>query len=275
MIKLSNIFQIAIIAAVKAGKATLNYYNTDFEVQFKADSSPITLADIDSNAIIENELRITGIPILSEESKQIEFSERQEWKEYWLVDPLDGTKEFIKKSDEYTVNIALMKDNYPVGGIIYLPAKDILYFGSIAIGAYKLENAGKILPDVSYLYAKSHRLPLTQTITLIIVASRSHLDEFTMEFISSVEKVYKPVKVESYGSSLKFCMIAEGRADVYPRMATTMEWDIAAGHAILESVGFKLLKYPSFTPIEYNKSDLHNPWFVAFNNKYSGQKQTP
>jgi 3'(2'), 5'-bisphosphate nucleotidase len=269
MSEFSKELKIAVNAAIKAGKSTLTFYNNDLEIQLKPDYSPLTLADLESNAIIESELKKTEIPILSEESQQIEYSERKNWEKYWLVDPLDGTKEFIKKSEEYTVNIALMKNDYPVMGVIYLPAKDILYFGCQNVGAYKLINAANRKDNELFLEKNWQKLPLTATNSFTIVASRSHLDENTKAFINSAERIYHPITIENYGSSLKFCMIAEGRADVYPRMAPTMEWDIAAGHAIVEAAGCCLVKYPSFKPIDYNKEDLRNPWFIAFNQKYT------
>lgn len=268
MVEITTELKVAIDTAINAGKATLKYYGKEIKVDVKYDNSPLTAADLESNQIIEEGLKATGIPVLSEESKSTDIQNRKNWKKFWLVDPLDGTKEFINNSDEYTVNIALIIDKHPEMGIIYVPAKDILYFGQKNLGAYKVENAGQILDNDFFSSENLLKLPVFSNETPAIVASRSHLDDNTKQFIEKSQKIYKNVKVENYGSSLKLCMIAEGRADIYPRMGPTMEWDIAAGHAIVEAAGFRISKYPALTPLEYNKESLVNSWFIAFNTKY-------
>ena len=273
MERFSLLFQTAIRASVEAGKATLEYYGKELKIVSKEDNSPLTQADLESNRIIQKALEPSNIPILSEESNQYIFNIRKNWKSYWLVDPLDGTKEFINQRNEYTINIALLKDNYPVFGVIYVPVTDVLYVGHKNIGAYRVENAGKIITKDREEDIEFQRLPIVlDKENIIIVASRSHLDENTKLFIRETENRYPLVKTDSYGSSLKLCMIAEGKADIYPRLGPTMEWDIAAGHAIVEAAGCKMFQFPSLDKLKYNKENLLNPWFIAYNSKYKPVK---
>jgi len=182
-----------------------------------------------------------------------------------MIDPLDGTKEFIKRNGEFTVNIALIEDSYPVGGVIYVPIQNILYYAFKGIGSYKLENANNIVfTDINDLIEKSIKLPLKNlTETFIIIASRSNFTKETMEFVANLKNLHKKTKLVSKGSSLKFCIIAEGSADIYPRFAPTMEWDTAAGQAIVEIAGGKVLNKTQKDRIEYNKKNLLNPWFIV------------
>ncbi|MBN2485653.1 MAG: 3'(2'),5'-bisphosphate nucleotidase CysQ [Bacteroidales bacterium] len=265
---LSGELKIAIQAAIDAGKATLQYYGKPMQITNKSDYSPLTQADIEADRIIACRLAVTQIPVLSEESKSIAYSERKQWKQYWLVDPLDGTKEFINNSNEYTVNIALMLNNKPVAGIIYVPAKDTLYYGRAGEGAYKLEKAGTLAEDILFKPGVYMPLPGNTTTDLVVIASRSHPDPNTLSFIKNIESSYNQVSIENYGSSLKFCMLAEGKADIYPRLGPTMEWDIAAGHAIIEAAGINIVQYKTKTPLVFNKENLLNPWFVAFGKKF-------
>lgn len=263
-------FNLAIEASILAGKETLKYYKKELKIEIKVDSSPITLADKISNDTIIRYLKNSKIPILSEESDQQIYNERFNWFKYWLIDPLDGTKEFIHKSNEYTVNIALMEDNYPVFGVVYAPAIDILYYGCKSLGSFKVEKASE--KSIDDLFNNNHRDELPQYFdnsVPVLVSSKSHLNTETAEFIDRVKKCVGHIKTESYGSSLKLCMVAEGVADIYPRLGPTMEWDIAASHAILEAAGMKILQYPQMRNMEYNKENLLNPYFIVFNNKFS------
>jgi 3'(2'), 5'-bisphosphate nucleotidase len=192
------------------------------------------------------------------------------WKQYWLVDPLDGTKEFINRNGEFTVNIALMIGNLPVAGVIYLPVAGILYFGSKNLGSFRIEQpltGEDMLEDTfSDLLQKSTKLPaIINSGPLIVLASRSHLSSETAEIIQKIEQRNKDCRLLSAGSSLKFCRLAEGSADFYPRFGPTMEWDTAAGQAIAENSGIKVLTWPEMHVMRYNKSSLLNPWFIAFN----------
>jgi len=244
-----------------AGKEILNIYNTKYQVDYKNDNSPLTLADKNSHNIIVKGLRkISDYPVLSEEGIDIPYENRKEWKYFWMVDPLDGTKEFIKKRDEFTVNIALIKKNKPVLGVVYAPAINVLYYGGEGLGAYKVENGKKIKIKVKKNLSKK----------VVVVASKSHLNDETKGFIDKL-KEYFDIEMASVGSSLKICLIAEGKADIYPRLGPTMEWDTAAAHAVLNAAGGKILKYEdipledlkALNEIEYNKPDLINPYFIA------------
>lgn len=260
-------FRIAVNAALLAGKEILKIYETDFSVEKKSDDSPLTRADTASNKIITNALKNTGLPVLSEEGRDIPYRERKNWDAFWLVDPLDGTKEFIKKNDEFTVNIALVKNNKPVMGIIYVPVLDILYFGSLDEGAFKCEKLCTPMPEnknISHLASISDALPLKNlNKKFTVVASRSHLSKETAAFIDQLKSEHGEVATISRGSSLKLCMVAEGRADIYPRFAPTSEWDTAAGHAIVLSAGGIVTTADGKEELSYNKEDLLNPWFIV------------
>lgn len=265
-----NILFVAIQAAVKAGKKIKNVYddpNADFEIEKKADNSPLTIADRKAHEIIASTLADTPYPILSEEGKKIPVEERQSWNELWIVDPLDGTKEFIKRNGEFTVNIAYVRKGIPEAGVIYVPEKQVLYFADYAEGAFKINNVTEENLPASFdeLAACAHRLPYPQEPdhTFMVVASRSHLTEETEKYIAEMKEKHGHVETVSIGSSLKLCLIAEGKADVYPRFAPTMEWDTAAGHAIVRAAGKEVYQAGSLLPLQYNKTDLLNPWFIA------------
>jgi 3'(2'), 5'-bisphosphate nucleotidase len=247
---LVDIEKLADIAR-KAGKKIMDIYAyTDFSgiVDFKSDNSPLTLADKEANTIIEEELRkLYAFPIISEEGKNIPFELRRAWQEFWLVDPLDGTKEFIKRNGEFTVNIAFLKNNKPVIGVIYAPVLDALYIGVVGKGAYKIDKG--VRAEIKTNQKKTK---------LIAVGSRSHgspEDE-------AVLKNYDIVDKTSIGSSLKFCLLAEGKADLYFRSGPTMEWDTAAGQAILEAAGGKMYNQ-SGKEFIYNKESLLNGGFLC------------
>jgi len=251
---LSQINTKDIVAIAKeAGSAIMQIYSQDFEVEYKKDKSPLTLADKKANDIIENSLNqlSVNLPILSEEGKNIPYKQRKYWEYFWLVDPLDGTKEFVKKNDEFTVNIALIYKDTPVLGVVYAPALDVCYWAKQGDGAFK---DGKRLP----LKTENQRE------TYKIVASRSHMSTETQAFINNID-TDKKKELVSIGSSLKICLVAEGEADIYPRLGPTMEWDTGAAHAVVSESGNKLEKYKNnkFTPHLYNKENLLNGWFVV------------
>ena len=238
--------------AKEAGRAILEVYETDFEVSYKQDKSPLTIADKRSHEIIKARLKelTPRFPVLSEEGKDIPFDERKKWVYFWLVDPLDGTKEFIRRNGEFTVNIALIKKDKPILGVIYVPVKELLYFAEIGEGAFKLEEK------------RLTKIKVDQKIDdggYRVVVSRSHMT-------TEVEQFLETIKVKermSAGSSLKFCLIAEGRADIYPRFGPTMEWDTAAGQAIVEQAGGVVISRDSREPLKYNNKKLQNPWFIC------------
>lgn len=264
-----NILMVAIRAAIEAGAKIMSVYtdpDADFEIEKKADNSPLTIADKKSHETISGILSGTDIPILSEEGKKIPYETRREWNELWIVDPLDGTKEFIKKNGEFTVNIAYVKDGIPQAGVIYIPVREELYIGDCEYGAFKLENIKSIPEEENFysLISRASKLPVNEERKdFVVVASRSHLSAETEEFIEKMKELHKSIETISKGSSLKLCLIAEGKADIYPRFAPTMEWDTAAGHAIIKAAGKEVYYTDEVTPLRYNKEDLLNPWFIA------------
>ncbi|RPJ76428.1 MAG: 3'(2'),5'-bisphosphate nucleotidase CysQ [Desulfobacteraceae bacterium] len=271
----------ALRASVRAGLATLEVYQTDFEVEHKADQSPLTVADTRSHAIIARALAGTKIPVLSEEGKSLPYAERRDWRRLWIVDPLDGTKEFIKRLGEFTINIALVEDQRPTLGVVYVPVKRTLYFGRLEDGAFRLDDsealatlaAGESDPDpsaaIAGLKARATELPddLNVHAPFVIVGSRSHATEELHAFVAQRRQELGEVRFVSAGSSIKYCLVAEGRADVYPRLGPTMEWDTAAGQAIVEAAGATMLRHDTGSPMRYNKEDLLNPWHVVTRKK--------
>lgn len=236
--------------ALKAGEAIMKIYNKDFSVDYKDDKSPLTEADLKSNEIICTNLQklYPNIPIMSEENKQVSYDTRKDWEYYFCVDPIDGTKEFIKKNDEFTINIALIYKNRPILGVVYAPALNELYWA-----------------DGKNSYKNNQKLPLkineTPKEVLNVVASKYHLSSETQEFIDNLDS--KEIEQVSKGSSLKLCMVAEGVADIYPRLAPTMEWDTAAADPIVRCAGKMTYQYENNKPMVYNKKDLINPCFIV------------
>lgn len=271
MTDFAGLLLTAVVAAKKAGVAILEVYNSDFAVELKGDKSPLTLADKRAHEVISRELSRLAYPILSEEGKNIPYEERKGWEYFWMVDPLDGTKEFIKRNGEFTVNIALIHNTRPVLGVVFVPVKDALYYAAEGIGAYKLEDADG--PDnavsLDALTVKSRRLPLADgpKRRFTVVASRSHMSKETEDHLNELRKKHGEIDVISAGSSLKFCLVAEGLADEYPRFGPTMEWDTAAGHVLLDSSGGSVIECKTIAPLQYNKGDLLNPSFIASRHK--------
>ena len=258
-----QLLNTAITAALEAGKAILEiYYSGEFDVEIKGDNSPLTRADKASHNMIMSFLTKTNIPVLSEEGKAIPYEERKDWNHLWIVDPIDGTKEFIKRSGEFTVNIALIEDQYPIIGVVFVPTTGDLYFSSKEIGAFKVTVSLKNF-DVESLILNGIKLPLIrQDKAFTIVASRSHMTLETETYIQEMRDKYGEVKLISKGSSLKLCLVAEGSADCYPRFAPTMEWDTAAGQAICESAGFMVIDFQNKIELVYNRENLLNNWFL-------------
>ena len=261
-----ELLSIAIIASVKAGEAIMKVYSNKIDVVYKEDESPLTLADKNANKIINKYLVKSKIPIISEENKILTYEERKNWKQCWIVDPLDGTKEFIKRNGEFTVNIALIKNNKPIIGVIYVPVSKTLYFTSDnSSKSYKaLLKTNTIIIDEIFNNAVQIFPNQKNNNILRIVGSRSHLNDTTKNYISKIEKKNK-TRIVSKGSSLKFCLVAEGEAEIYPRFAPTMEWDTAAGQAICEAVGVKVTDVTTNEPLKYNKQNLLNPHFLVSN----------
>jgi 3'(2'), 5'-bisphosphate nucleotidase len=264
---IKQIYQ-AISASLKAGEAIFEVYNSkDFEIQLKSDNSPLTLADRKAHEIIVRQLKKTGLPILSEEGKNIPYQERSKWKSFWLVDPLDGTKEFIKRNNEFTVNIALIENHKPIAGVIYVPVTDILFFGLSGRGAYRVEKAGKIANNSKHIDWVDFATAIPEgpdSDIYRVVASRSHMNAETEEFLHKLKETHEHLEIVSKGSSLKLCLIAEGKADIYPRFGPTSEWDTAAGHALISASGGKVvLADDPEKDLTYNKQNILNPYFIA------------
>ena len=259
----NELLKIAINASIEGGHAIMEVYASNFEVEQKEDQSPLTLADKNCNEVIEKFLLKTNIPILSEEGAEISFEERKKWKYSWLVDPLDGTKEFVKRNGEFTVNIAMIYNGTPIMGVIYVPVKEDLYFAMEGLGSYKISRSS-VIDSLDDLVSASNKLPIEyKRNNYVVVGSRSHTSAATEGFFEEKKKEHGEIEVLAIGSSLKLCMVAEGKADAYPRYAPTMEWDTGAGHAIAKMAGFSVVQYNTKKEIVYNKEKLLNPWFLV------------
>lgn len=242
--------------AIAAGEEILKIYDQDFEVFEKDDESPLTMADKNANDVIIDALQklYPEIPYISEEVKQLAYSERKNWEYCWIIDPLDGTKEFVKKNGEFTVNIALVHNGEPILGVVYVPVSDDIYIGGKGNGSFKINIDG----EVTKLFKK-----VNNTNKLKVIASRSHLSKEVEEYVEKLKNKGKDVEFVSAGSSLKFCLVAEGKADIYPRLAPTMEWDTAAAHIVCKEAGFLVIDYINQNELSYNKANLLNPWFIV------------
>lgn len=280
---LKTLLQTALLASLEAGEEIMRIYTDpkqDFGIERKADNSPLTLADKASHKVIMRYLAATPIPVLSEEGRHLPYEERSGWDCLWVVDPLDGTKEFIKKNGEFTVNVALVQQGAPVLGVVYVPATRVLYYGIVGEGAWKctVPALGSGLPEADSLAAflsqgapsddkapfGGEQLPVERGHDVFtVVASRSHMSPETQAYIQEMERVHGQVRTVSSGSSIKICLVAEGVADAYPRYAPTMEWDTAAGDAVARAAGRAVRNAENGKPLLYNKPDLLNPWFLV------------
>ena len=256
--------EIAILAAIEGGNEIMKVYTGNFEVEYKDDKSPLTQADKNANELINEHLVATGIPVISEESKELDYSERKHWHTCWIVDPLDGTKEFIKRNGEFTVNIALVEQGKPKLGVIYVPVEKLLYYGIVEEGKSFKVFVDPLKPGLDAItnFAREIRPSNHKKEEIRVVGSRSHMNEETLDFVEGLKKEFDSIEIVSKGSSLKFCLVAEGNADIYPRFAPTYEWDTAAGQAICEAVGLQVLSVSSNKPLLYNKENLLNPGFI-------------
>ncbi len=251
---IDNIIKIAI----NAGNAIIEIYKHDFTVEIKSDDSPLTLADKNANEIIVAGLKNldNSIPIISEENKLTDFSERKNWTKCWIVDPLDGTKEFIKKNGEFTVNIALVEHGIPVLGVVYVPAQNITYYAEKNKGSFKIDNGITTALKIR---------KLAEDGMLKIVGSRSHQTPELLAYVKQQKTRFANVEFVAAGSSLKFCLLAEGKADVYPRLGPTMEWDTCAGQIVATEAGAEVLRFGNNEPLLYNRENLLNPFFIVKN----------
>ena len=256
MITTKNLLETIEQIAIDAGKAIMEVYATNFSSESKSDQSPLTLADKLSNEVIVRELKnsFPEIPIISEENKQLDYSERKNWSRFWLVDPLDGTKEFIKRNGEFTVNIALIENGTPVAGVVFIPVQNILFSGSTANGSFKTSSDGVR----TIISTKKNAGEIFH-----VVASRSHMSDETKLYVEELGKSHNRIETISAGSSLKFTLVAEGKAQVYPRFGPTMEWDTAAGQAVVECAGGSVTDAKTGESLRYNKESLLNPFFIV------------
>lgn len=277
---MEKFYDKAIVAAIEAGEAILNIYQSDdFKVTKKEDNSPLTRADSAAHKVIISHLQQSGIPVLSEEGRDIPYTERKEWDTFWMVDPLDGTKEFIKQNGEFTVNIALIKAGKPVFGVVYAPVLKNLFTGIKGEGAWWVEGPFENF-TMNTVRKNGFPLPVAKSLagqvyqdSYKVVASRSHLNSDTEGFLDQIRAERDNVEIVSKGSSLKLCMVATGEADIYPRLGPTMEWDVAAAHAVVSGAGrhvYKLKKeeneggkWEKDGELNYNKENLLNPYFLV------------
>lgn len=247
--------EVTLIARA-AGEAIMEVYRGHIEVEHKEDNSPLTVADLAANHVIQANLKklTPSLPIISEESASIDYNIRSTWRQYWLVDPLDGTREFIKRNDEFTVNIALIEEGKPVLGVVYAPALGLMYSACRESGASKQQGTSGPVPI---------RARPMNTARPVVAGSRSHAGEKMQGFLQQVAANFGPPQLLSLGSSLKICLVAEGEADVYPRLGPTSEWDTAAAQAVLECAGGSIFDHEG-KPLRYNtKASLLNPEFFA------------
>ncbi len=261
-------------AAVLAGDEILKIYETNFAVEYKEDNSPITLADKNASNKIINELKHFNIPFVSEEEEEISFETRSQWNKLWMIDPLDGTREFVRRNGEFTVNIALIEDNLPTLGVIFSPVFKDLYFSAKGLGAFKINRHDFIKMHDAFttcnlqeILLVAKKLPIvTNRNNYVVVASRSHLSPETFAHIENLKRMHNEVEIITTGSSIKMCLVAEGIANEYPRFGPTMEWDTAAGQAILQEANCSLMNFETNEPMLYNRPVLTNNWFIAKQN---------
>jgi len=269
--ELNDLLLLSIRSAFIAGKTIMEVYGHDhLVIKRKKDFSPLTIADQSAHDEIIKFLAPTGIPVISEEGSRVDYAIRRNWDYFWLVDPLDGTKEFLKRNGEFTVNIALINYNLPQIGVVYAPAAGQLYWGSPEQGAFLLSTTRfhyEITADMPQIVRLSEKLPFrSDKVHFTVVASRTHINFETNKYVKQLRKHYSKVAVISKGSSLKFCLVAEGNADIYPRFGPTMEWDTAAGQAVAIHSGCEVVRYDTGDVLAYNKKDLRNPWFIVRRN---------
>jgi len=264
----------SIIASVAAGKEIMEVYNTQFDVEYKDDNSPVTLADKKASDKIIAELKQFNIPVLSEEGVHDSFEIRKTWNKLWIVDPLDGTKEFVKRNGEFTVNIALVEDNIPTLGVIFSPVFKDIYFAAKDLGAFKIDRKqfSSLVDSIQdqtleQLLKIAEKLPIASNRkNYVVVASRSHMSTETFQHVEALKLLHKHFEIVTTGSSIKMCWVAEGIADEYPRYGPTMEWDTAAGQAILQEANAGLIDMETSLPMKYNRKNLLNNWFIAKRN---------
>lgn len=263
--KYSQELELAIEAALKAGAVIMEIYKRGkVKIEIKEDNSPLTEADKQAHKAIERVLSSYGLPILSEEGAHLSYERRRKWDKFWMIDPIDGTKEFIKRNGQFTVNIALICDQKPILGVVYAPHLKDLYIAQNSLGSFKIPNVTSItdIQPLEMINLSKSRYPKNYT----IVVSRSHMNKETESYIESMNEKYGDITITSFGSSLKICKVAEGSAHCYPRFGPTMEWDIAAAHAIAVYANCTIKTSDMQEDLVYNKKNLLNPYFLVEKN---------
>lgn len=270
--QMEQMLVVSVRAALQAGKIIMEYYGNDPVVLLKADESPVTEADKKAEELILKQINPFSIPVVAEESVAAGNIPKVSKEPFWLVDPLDGTKEFLKQNGEFTVNIALIENYRPVMGVVYAPALKELFVGSVILPSRKYSDIDPyLLPELGYNTLVNSGKVLNTSLMdtgskgITVVGSRSHLSRETVDYVEKLKEKYGEVELTSIGSSLKFCILAEGRATLYPRFGPTMEWDTAAGHAVALFAGCTMISYPDGNDFIYGKKDFRNSWFVVKN----------
>lgn len=260
--RISEELKLGINAALKAGEVIMEIYKSDnFDIEIKSDNSPISKADKAAHITIKSYLEKFTFPILSEEGLEIPYDYRKNWNRFWMVDPIDGTKEFLKRNGEFTVNIALIENKKPILGIVYAPALKDLYFAEEKIGAFKMNNIITFKDTLESELIDLSKSFYPKIYTLVV--SKSHMNQETQLFVEQKENELGEIRKASFGSSLKLCKVAEGNAHCYPRFGPTMEWDTAAAHAICKFAGCRVFNPENSMELIYNKKDLKNPYFIV------------
>lgn len=256
-----SLFNAALAGVIRAKEIILDYYQTDLEVDYKGDNTPVTMADKMADMAIREALTETNIPMISEEFEVPSYDERKDYSRYWLIDPLDGTKDFVRQNGEFTINIALIDDGQVVAGLICVPVTDEVYFGGKRYPSIKYQGPMLTL-TMEEMLLNAIKLPAVKNKKPILIASRTG-DVKQLEKLAHQHLKTENFTIQRIGSSLKLCWLAEGKVDMYPRLSPCMEWDIAAGQAIVEGAGKQVLNYHDQKPISYNKESLLSSWFIA------------
>ena len=261
---ISERLSLALNAAFKAGDEVMKVYLSDnFKIEQKHDNSPLTIADRLSHKVIHNLLINSGLPLISEEGKDLSYEERKNWNLFWMIDPIDGTKEFIKKNGEFTVNIALIEYGKPILGVVFAPALKVIYFAEKEFGSFKVDDVCSLKDLLNKKFKNLNEVSYPEIYTLVL--SKSHMNQETKDFVETKKSEHEQMESKSFGSSIKICKVAEGSANCYPRFGPTMEWDTAAAHAVAKFSSCTILQTENFEELEYNKETLLNPFFIVEN----------
>lgn len=261
-----ELLTLAIELSLYAGREIMDVYDNESSVavELKHDNSPVTEADMRAHRVIIDGLQSGSVPIISEEGDLPSFKKRCDWERFWLIDPLDGTKEFIKRNGDFTVNIALIEKGEPLLGVVYAPVRQTLYFAEVGVGAWKVDSISHSSFEAASLWQCAKKLPILQNLSpYTVLLSRSHMTKETEQWVVEKRREQPALKTIHAGSSLKSCIIAEGNAHIHPRLGNTMEWDTGAAHAVVRAAGGDIVNFHSGESLKYNTCDLVNPWFLV------------